>query len=120
MTSDRVDNRNLFNPSHLLQWSDCRYRIVPGLGILPEIHQPTLYISLNTMVKLEATQEKGQYTEQRRGILLTRPELDSAVLAYLVARGLTRSVKAFEGETKAKIAAAGVLEAAWIAGSSKA
>lgn len=45
-------------------------------------------------------------------------ELDSAVLSYLVARGLTRSVKAFEGETKSKIADAGKLEAAWLVGGS--
>lgn len=47
-------------------------------------------------------------------------ELDSAVLAYLVARGLTRSVKAFEGETKCKITEAGKLESAWLTGSSTA
>ena len=72
------------------------------------------------MVKLAPAQEKGQSPSQLDGNVLTKPELDSAVLAYLVARGLTRSVKAFEGETKAKIATAGVLESAWLAGSSNA
>jgi hypothetical protein len=72
------------------------------------------------MVKLAPAQEKGQSACQCENNVLTKSELDSAVLAYLVARGLTRSVKAFEGETKAKIATAGVLESAWLAGSSKA
>ena len=72
------------------------------------------------MVKLAPAQEKGKSASQSKNSILTKPELDSAVLAYLVARGLTRSVKAFEGETKAKIATAGILESAWLAGSSKA
>ena len=72
------------------------------------------------MAKLAPAQEKGQSASHAEKYILTNPELDSAVLAYLVARGLTRSVKAFEGETKAKIATAGVLESAWLAGSSKA
>ena len=41
------------------------------------------------------------------------PELDSAVLAYLVARGLTRSVKAFEKETETKAGLSGKLVEAW-------
>jgi hypothetical protein len=70
------------------------------------------------MVKLAPAQEKGRLTLTRiHGQMTDHTELDSAVLAYLVARGLTRSVKAFEGETKAKIATAGVLESAWLIGS---
>ena len=73
------------------------------------------------MVKLAPAQEKGMSAAHLPlSIVLTNSELDSAVLAYLVARGLTRSVEAFEGETKAKIATAGVLESAWLTGSSKA
>ena len=72
------------------------------------------------MAKLAPAQEKGKSASYFEDYILTNTELDSAVLAYLVARGLTRSVKAFEGETKAKIATAGVLESAWLAGSSKA
>jgi hypothetical protein len=81
---------------------------------------PYHYIIVYTMVKLAPAQEKGKSPSYSENNVLMNPELDSAVLAYLVGRGLTRSVKAFEGETKAKIATAGVLESAWLAGSSKA
>jgi hypothetical protein len=70
------------------------------------------------MPKLAPAQEKGRSRINHPEKITNSSELDSAVLAYLVARGLTRSTKAFEGETKAKIAAAGTLEAAWVAGSS--
>lgn len=43
------------------------------------------------------------------------PELDASILAYLISRGFTRSVKAFEGESKAKQGDAAQLERAWAA-----
>lgn len=52
--------------------------------------------------------------ESRRLRADRRKELDSAVLAYLVARGLTRTVKAFEKEVAGvKQGNAGDLEKAW-------
>jgi hypothetical protein len=41
------------------------------------------------------------------------PELDAAILAYLVGRGFTRSVKAFEKEAEVKPGDAGKLESVW-------
>lgn len=40
-------------------------------------------------------------------------DLDSAVLAYLVSRGLTRTVKAFEKEATVTLGKEGELKKAW-------
>ena len=116
----QVDSRILTTPSTLL--SLIAVTGVPEWNFKVEITLTAHYIHLvvYTMVKLAPAQEKGESAAHHWYNQLTNSELDSAVLAYIVARGLTRSVKAFEGETKAKIATAGVLESAWLAGSSKA